>query len=203
MPLRRRRSVGRRSPRRKLEWQYGFGASVGAQSFGTQTLVSHWALWPVGLWDDTMQSFPGETVTNPTDLTLVRSINDFYAWIQNPGVGFDYTVHFGMGLIKFAHPSPDIIDGAALLSNDQVPGPVSTPTFDWVWRLTQFTRVFGDVSATMFTADITSAQSRAMRKLSHGEGLLQILELNILGAPFDTQLDIAWGMESRLLLKEA
>lgn len=203
MPRFRRRTRGT-TRRRKTNWQLGFGASVGAQNFDTQSIQCHWAVYPIGMWDTSHQSFPGDTVANPLDLTLVRSINKFFAWIQAPGSNPpDYTVWFGMGLIKWTHPDPSEIDGVSIFSNTVVPGPLSTPTFDWVWRAATFTRVFGAVSAVVQTGpDFATEQSRAMRKLSQGEGLLQLLEMNILGAGFEAGLDVAWGMESRMLLKE-
>lgn len=202
--MRRRRIHSSRGRRRKTNWSFGFGASLGAQAFITQTIQSHWALWPVGTWDPTMQSYPGETVSNPLDLTLVRSINSFYMWINAPGTNPpDYTCWVGMGLIKWSHPDPNEIDGVNIDSHSVVPGPLSTPTMDWVWRAAQFTRVFGAVGETVFVgSDFALMQSRAMRKLSQNEGLLQVLELNILGAGFETSLDVAWGMESRMLVKE-
>lgn len=210
----RRRHLRRSSGRRRIpEWRMAFGATDGfPYLFNTQSLVSHWAVWPVGTFDDSNENVPFTWMPNPTDLTLVRSINQFSAWVEAPDVtgGLEETdsqYTLGFGLIKFAHPNPTAINGQVFVSGDQVPGPITNPTMDWVWRGLQSNRSFGAVSqqAGLAERDMASQVSRAMRKLSQNEGLLQVLEFRLWNShPLtNNSREISWYFESRMLLKEA
>lgn len=205
-----RRSTGRR---RIPEWRTATGASNGQYQFATDSLVSHWAVWPVGTFDDSLESASVVYIPNNTDLTLVRSINQFAAWVTGPDASVgtpdntDCMFTLGMGLIKFAHPTPSEINGLGFISNDQVPGPISTPNMDWVWRGLFSNRSFGSVSQQLGLGeqDFASKTSRAMRKLSQNEGLLQVLEFKLWNTdPLTNNFrDVSWFFESRCLLKEA
>lgn len=209
----RRRRIGRRGPRRKTQWQFALGASNGGPlRMSTRSILSHWAVWPVGTWDESQQTFPGPLVTNPTDLTLVRSINNFAAWIASPesiDLDADSMFSLGFGLIKFVHPDPSLIDSQTFVSGDQVPGVITNPTMDWVWRGVLSNRSFGAVSQQfgLGEQDFASTQSRAMRKLSQNEGLLHTLEFvlwnDLSFADPANERDVSYYFESRMLLKEA
>lgn len=209
--FRKRRSTG---PRRKTAWHMAFGASNGNPvNFNTRTLLSHWAIWPVGTWDDSLQSYPGELVANPTDLTLVRSLSNFAVWVESPNqldppVDADSMYTIGYGLIKFSHPTPAEIDSDVFLSGDQIPGPLTNPTMDWIWRGLAIGRTFGAVSVSgPVDTDFAKTQSRAMRKLSQNEGVLQVFEFILwndlnLSDPANFR-NISYYFESRMLVKEA
>lgn len=204
---RRFRSSRRGGPRRKLEWQFGYGTTAGSVELLHNTLVCHWVVWPVATLDQSRQTYDADVVVNPTDLTLVRSLNYGYYWIQDPvstsESNTDAVVTLTFGLIKFSYADPSLVDSIVLDAGESVPGPATDPTADWIWRNQAAAASFGSVSQQMGVADITTAQSRAQRKLSAGEGIMQVLEFNIWGANFGDARNVHYYFESRCLLKEA
>lgn len=202
-----RRRHHRRGPRRKSNWYVGYGSSIGTTNFLTSTIFAHWAIFPINRLDTSNQQFAADVIPNPGDLTLVRSISNVYAWIQDPDSSFgdgDFNVILAYGLIKWSTANASAIDGSNFVSGDQVPGPFTDATMDWVYRWQQTTRSFGAVSQEVFTgSDFLGQQSRAMRKLSDGEGILQCLELVMPGAMFTNGRAVSWYMDSRMLAKEA
>jgi len=107
------------------------------------------------------------------------------------------------GLIKFAYADPSIVDSVVTDAGINVPGPFSNPTADWIWRNQAAFSSFGNVSQQGAIADIATAQSRAQRKLSQGEGVIQVVEFNILGGNFGDTRTVRYFFESRCLVKEA
>lgn len=207
----RRRRTRRSGTRRKSEWHYARVSTNGTPYlFDTKSIIAHWAIWPVGTLDQSRESYDADVVSNPTDLTLIRSISACAHWCEAPNGGFvenDSMYSLAMGLIKFAHPDPALLDGQVFVSGDQVPGAVTNATMDWVWRKVYSNRSFGSVSQAlgMGEQDFPGFQSRAMRKLSQNEGILQTLEF-ILWNDADLTNNaryVSFNMESRMLLKEA
>jgi len=198
-----------RAPKRKSSWTFGwFGTDGGPTQFLHNTLLSHWVIWPVQTLDNTRQTYDADVIWYPNDLTLVRSINNIATWVQDPNSGSgdgDFMFVLAFGLIKFSYADPTLVD---LVENDAgvaIPGPWTNPSEDWVWRRVLSQRSFGSVSQEhgAGNTDFEGNQSRAMRKLSNNEGLLQVIEFNLLGADFGQSRDVSFYFESRCLYKEA
>jgi len=202
---RRRRVPGRKRPN---EWLMSFGATVGGpQSFFHDSLIVHWAIYPIGAWDTSNQTYPGDTVTQPQDITLVRSLSNWSFFCEAPngtttGSG-SFRCSLIYGLMKVtAPPDPTLWDGQTFDSADQVPGPWTNASDDWLYRsvsLWDSTAPIPNVMAGL--GDFKSTESRAMRKLSFGEGIIQVLEFQMAGASFTDFRKISWQYESRMYTK--
>lgn len=149
------------------------GLSAGA--LPNNAVATGWLAFPAGEYDFSFTP----PAFQPEDLTHVRSIiNRGFACANSPSNDRASSFSIAVGILPF-----DAQDGNAyqnvLISTTgigSVPNPASNSSFDWIWLQRdcvpghQFT---GQIANFVSDAlNDVQCQTRAMRKLSHGTGLL-------------------------------
>lgn len=157
----RRRTFRRASgPKRKMTWEWG--GLYGRLNLTENDIVASWVRVPAG-YVDTANS-AGIPIQIEPDATLIRSRVITTIFASNGGAQQDYPWTFSWGLIAWDGTSDDPADIGDL------PHPFYDQELDWIWR-----NDFAAVVENVFTnpgGDLDSYQSKAMRKLSNGTGLL-------------------------------
>lgn len=173
-------------------------------TLNTQQLISHWAKWPSGAVNDSREEVDFDFITE-ADETLVRTINSIRLQMDPPSLD---TINwsFGFGVIAWPTVQPTLFNLVTLDSNTELPGPLSSPEEDWVWRIHGSGRAVGDVGfaigADVGNGDFLGMTSRAMRKLPIGTGLLQICEVEAEGEGFETTGTFSFVHDVRMLFKD-
>jgi len=195
-PTRRSRRSGRSSSR-KTYW-------AGSQWVGNEVTfaddassASFWARWPSNFNDP-------HTVANsvtPSDETLVRTIlnmqmltnDDIISFVTAPKI-------MTFGLIAFdGGQSPDFYDAVSFAQGASVgpPLPASQPGEDWIIRLPMIFQQANSFQGPVATQFI---ESKAMRKLPPGTGLLGVLEYSdVLGVLGETNW--SFGFDIRMAFR--
>jgi len=201
----KRHSMRGRS-RRKTHWE----AARGWRSDPTSPMITNkvdtsWARWPSGTVDDSFSVVDFEYIV-PEDVTLVST--QFGGYVYVPGPSLDTVqVAFGVGLIAWDSTFPSDFDRVTNNSG-LVPGPLQTPTLDWVHRWTVFGTAIGGVG---FSIDLThhtgwapdsAVRSKAQRKLPAGTGLLACTELVVTDVDLTFELGLAYEWEYRMIFKD-
>lgn len=197
------RSKGRsRSSTRKIGW-YPFQFAGNSQPVtieeGTNsTWVSLWARWPSGE-NDSSASEPGPM---PVDETLVRYIGNIScAWV-GAAATFEAPIDVCFGLIAFDGGNyPDYYDLTAHVEGSSTvapPNPLLEADDDWIIRVPfLFTTdsTYGSVTADTFL------NSKAMRKLPPGRGILAVIAFGTVLNPTVATPTISWYWDGRLACK--
>jgi len=188
MPRRSFRSRSR-APKRKLTWEWA-GMFVNGTILVDQ-VVATWIRVPAGYVDNANSA--GIPIQMPPDYTLVRSRILASLATNNGSAQATYPFICCQGIIAWDGTTDDVNDIGV------IPSPYWDQELDWVWRndiplTVQNTALFSN------TADLDAYQSKAMRKLSNGTGLLYCFTLaDPLGSM--SGLAIALAMNARCLYK--
>jgi len=180
------------APRRKIQTHGMFTASTGQ---GLDTLEAFWARVPAGAID-TLENPNGDVV--PENCTLIRSLVTFNGLVGP--VAQNGLVEWAQGILAW--------DGIDENVPTEVPNPSNVggggAAFEWVWRNVVFFEGLASGASTSFTAPLgcnLAIESRAMRKLPEGTGLLYVsafTDLSSGGSPI-----IINGVDARFWLKQA
>ena len=171
----------------------------------TNTVDTAWARWVSGTVDDSHDVVDFDYIV-PEDVTLVGT--QFSAYVYVPGPSLDeISLNFGVGLIAWDSTFPSDFQQVNQLSG-LVPGPLQTPTLDWVHRWTVFGQAIGGVG---FSIDLThhtgwapdsAVRSKAQRKLPAGTGLLVCVEPVINDRDLTATVGLAYTWEYRMIFKD-
>jgi len=198
--MRSRRSVSRRGPKRPSTWRT-FLVQTNALELqyreGESEWFSFWALWPAGEKD------PVDDEVRPVDETLIRYVGN--AQVQWAAVVPAPTepVSLVLGLIAFDGGTyPEFYEAATFLEGTSLvapPNPILEADDDWIIRMPyQFTND-GQIQNT---GDTTFLQSRAMRKLPPGTGILCVgAALSTVGPAPGSTMTLYSSWDGRLLCK--
>lgn len=215
---RRRRSFGRRKGGRRRS--YWAGAAVwidnaalqntsnGGGGFLAGEAFTWWVKWPAGQRSitDTI-SYPEEI--EPIDETVVRtrSIFSCRASLNNltEFQRHSYTIAFGIVAIDPGNAAEDLNGGAFAFNLDgsalpPFPLPMIDLGEDWIIRQIG-TGVQNDVIYQPSAGDLDAYQSRAMRKLSPGVGLLAVLMASDPNEANSNDWTITAAFDTRCLFK--
>lgn len=187
----RRHSGFKRTKRRRMSWTGAF-AFYTNQTLSDEQSVAFWARVPAGAIDNTGAAIP---LLVPDDWTLVRT-RLLYAWASNNGAAqVTHPWSAGIGLIDWDGLTDNPLD----LGNS-IPHVVEDTDEDWVFRnigpAVQDNIVLGGNGG----GDLDAYQSRAMRKLSAGKGLLCVFSVSQ-AVPENLIFNIS--VDVRMLFKEA
>lgn len=197
---RRRSRRSSSSKVRKTHWEGGlFQGNLQFQTdlAGAYTWVSFWARWPSDFIEPSDATFP-----MPSDETLVRSIVQIAM-----GTTADSIVNFVYGLIAFdGGRTPDFyetatfVQGSALVSP---PNPAVDYSEDWIIRQPiGLIGLLGEATAEYsFPMQApTFVESRAMRKLPPGTGILGVLGgINVLSS--EPVVPLRWTVDQRMAIR--
>lgn len=171
-----RRRVPARGQRRKWVWEGAWWQNTAAAGNPTQTVTvaeAHtvaldWIRAPAGEFDTQLNDNVEE------DCTLTRLLPHGFFNYGSFGAGFANTWIGAMGIIKWSHKDETI---PALTA---IPLPTVDTNFDWVWRWAfSCTHMTAETTGKFYDtllAPTTFNDVRSQRKLSHGEGLLLIVD---------------------------
>jgi len=166
---------------------------------GTSDFLSAWAVWPAGEID------PLTETVMPIDETLVRVIDNFTCIWHGVAPTAETPIELTFGLIAFDGGSAPEAYEQILFSELDFgsigcpPHPVLEADDDWIIRL-----------PFLFVADATIQQpaagpfieSKAMRKLPPGKGILAVVSATALSAaPSVPAPTFSWMSDVRLALK--
>jgi len=172
---RRRGSSGRKI--RKTHWESFFLAvDVDVGTFNARDIVSVWAKWPAGEVDDSQSRYLTDYVTNQdetwTRVQMVRNVE-----VDSTGLGGGQ-VHYrcASGLIAFEAPDPENLELVTFADGDRVPNPLDGE-HDWIWRNEENFMVSAGLFFSATRLNEMECQSRAMRKLSKGVGVLLLTSI--------------------------
>lgn len=190
--MRRSRFARPRGTKRKYEWEW-------AGIFGTfnavpDVTIATWARVPASKVDNANSS--GIPYVIPDDSTLIRT-RCLLQYSSSNGAQASYPWIASAGLIAW--------DGTTDDTNDLgiIPSPYWDQDLDWIFRV-DAPSVVRNYAIRENTGDIDSYQSKAMRKLSAGTGLLFVwtyadpLELGTID-----NLGITLAVNMRMLFKQA
>jgi len=194
----RRRFVRRTSSskKRKLEWQW---AGLFAQgTFSVDDVVATWLRVPASRVDNANAA--GIPVVIEDDYTLIRSRIVYEAGYSNRTTQANYPWISASGAIAWEGTSDDTNDLGVL------PNPYWDQDLDWIWRSTG-PHVNVNLPLTTNGGELDQYQSKAMRKLSAGVGILFVFTyadpLGFLpGVTGTTDLDINLAVDARMLFKK-
>jgi len=193
--------------RRKTLWSESNLGLVSAALANTSVAVG-WMAFPAGQYD--FQFTP--PAFQPEDLTHVRSLFSVgWSCSNQPSAARASGWSIGFGVLPFDAQDGNAYQGVLVATTGigSVPNPASNDSFDWIWKR----RDLGDSQhaggITAFFAEVskvTDEQTRAMRKLSHGAGLLFCIGWDWLNPTFSQNGDtfnIAADITARSIYKEA
>jgi len=199
-----------RSKGRKLIWDgVQVMGPVELGGLGNEQQYLFWTKWPAGAretLDETGINRSGELLS--LDETLVRT-----RVIWNFAVATDIApsvYNIALGITTWENNEPEIYDnivqsgGGFLGGPNQNPDPIVDLGEDWVFRSTVgYTPNVPNVETFFSTggADVDSYQSRAMRKLSAGKGLICVVSATGDTASMDSVLNFRMQLEVRQLFK--
>jgi len=159
----RRRSRGRGGQKRKMTWTWAGLYANQSNPITEDFIFATWARVPAGYVDNADTS--GIPIKIEPDWTLVRSRCICAVFSNNQGAQVVYPWTFSFGLIAWDGISDDTDDLGF------IPHPYYDQELDWIWR-NDFAATSQNVFTTAVGGDKDSYESRAMRKLSNGTGLL-------------------------------
>jgi len=199
----RRKRRGSRSSARKTHWTWqgqrtsGIELQTADEFSQPPEYVSVWMRWPSGFTD------PQTDHPMPSDETLVRTIQNVIIGVNLGSLitGAIPTLHACWGLIAHdAGHDPTSYDGIVWNTTDigAPPHPILDADMDWVHRV-----------PAMFVADKTFqgpavesfVQSRAMRKLPPGTGILGVFGGITIGATVDVIRTFDLGIDCRMAFR--
>lgn len=187
------RRSGHRGPVRKSYWT-GFiyqGQEVDLER--RNTVATAWAVLPGGVRNaDTGQ------VVLETNQTLVRTIISGTVVLAPIGVvqGVNPT-DVVFGLIAWDTMNPGELD-KVIVTSDAAPNPAEASGLDWILRV-PFT--FTEDNFELSIEADTFINSRAMRKLPPGTGILAcIAGLNVID-PDPDPMTLSWSLDVRMMMK--
>jgi len=196
--VRRRSRHSNRGKSRKVHWEghlfqgtEGFGTDLA----GNYTWASSWARWPSDFIAPEDDTFP-----TPSDETVIRTITQFEC-----STSTNARVNVVFGLIAFdGGREPGFYEAALFDTSSLVapPNPATDFGEDWLIRIpNNFTGLqTGAQSLYSWAQPESFIQSRAMRKMPPGTGLLAVIgAINVLGE--STVLSLTWGADTRVALK--
>lgn len=177
MARRFRRTFRKSSKRRKTRWTESVLGASG--SFANTGVITGWLAFPAGQYD-TSFVIPA---FQPEDLTHVRSL--FWRGLttnNEPSVDRASSFNVSYGVLPFEAEDGNVYQNAFVATSGigGVPSPAQLTNWDWLWRHTDHgcTHNFlGSITGPLVADSLNSFQSssRAMRKLSHGMGLLMCI----------------------------
>lgn len=179
---------------RKVHWDFLSGGVVGVAltdaSAGGPESYSVWAKWPANRVDTRFTPLVYEL----SDETLVRTLPATNLTIGAMTGG----AVLSWGLIAWDSINPAAID--SVTSHNAVPS-ANDGELDWLWRfpMPQGTTLAGSKNF-YFPADATYLNSRAMRKLPAGTGLLLVLSYFKGGSGVNT-VTVDVGFDIRMAVK--
>lgn len=157
-----------RGPKRKLTWEWAglFGQFVGLTE---NDVVSTWVRVPAG-YVDTANS-AGIPVQIEPDATLIRTRLLWTFSTDNAGVQVTYPFAVCCGLIAWDGTTDDTNDIGLL------PHPYYDQELDWIFRSDGPENQQNIIRGGNGGGDVDAYQSKAMRKLSNGTGLLWVMAI--------------------------
>jgi len=200
----RKRSSGRSgAKRRKAFW--GSNTFVGQNiDLTIGDVASDWAKWPSGLFDPDKTNAQGSEQIVPNDETWTRAVVQSTTQVPVQGaLPQTLPMQVVVGLIAWdAANQADALGLDSVVTNIASPGSAPSPTLradlDWIIRI-PFQYIADNLFS--FAADATFLNSRAMRKLPPGTGVLwcvSALQPLDLGAT----TTINWSLDVRYLIKQ-
>lgn len=172
-----RRSRSRASGRRrKTLWsESGLGQDTAARS--NQAVATGWLAFPAGQYN-TGFAIPAY---QPEDLTHLRSIIGFSAQTAaTPSVNRASSFSVAVGILQLTVEDGNVYQSTAVATSGVggLPNPAHPSNFDWLWKyqVSICANPFA-LPGSWVTDQMqdTFCQTRAMRKLSHGTGLLWVM----------------------------
>lgn len=146
--------------KRKMTWTWAGLYANGLTPLTEDDIVTTWARVPAGYVDNNDTS--GIPIKVEPDWTLIRSRCICQAFMSNGGAQATYPFSMSFGLIAW--------EGLGDFQPTESPHPYYDQELDWIWRSD-----FAVTVQNIFSnpgGDVDSYQSKAMRKLSNGTGLL-------------------------------
>jgi len=179
-----------RGSRRAVNWFGGFQGSITDIEFAAQEVAISWAYWPAGVPNFNFTP----PVVNPPDQTLVRTLTKLNAIAKSPGQSCGALT---FGICTFDAANPEDYEGV-IVGPGIVPDSFYTNQ-DWVIRVTMAVPSFDSDFLGFFQTLDKEFESRAMRKLPPGTGLLACLSWN----PVDeaSGMIVSWYESSYLAIK--
>lgn len=163
---RRRFTRSRSGPKRKMDWHWA-GLYMTPDTIDENDVIATWARVPAGYVDNANSA--GIPVQIAPDATLIRSRVIATCSTNNGGAQSTYPFTVSFGLIAWDGTSDDTADIGI------IPHPYYDQDLDWIWRQDYASNVLNTFSNP--PADLDGYQSKAMRKLSTGTGLLMCAAL--------------------------
>lgn len=203
--MRHRRRVGHKGSRRKMHWETGSQWSEVEADVSNATINISWAKWPSATIDDSSDVVPFDYLTQK-DETLIRTHFSGFCYVDAPSLEAR-TVVLGFGLVAWDSVNPEN-EHKQNYPAGLYPSPISDGALDWVHRKIVSGKVEGavgfstDLVATSMDMSDLSLQSRAMRKLPPGTGLLMCLELQMPRDSIETTGTLTYWFEYRMLFKD-
>jgi len=175
--------------RRKNDWRYAQWTGDSLLMFD-QVRYGFWLRVPAGELDTLA---PDQPQIVQEDCTLVRT-RAFISWNSNNGaLQVNRPWEFAFGIIAWDGTN----ETAPIASN--CPNPAGDLDNDWLFRSVSTNMQENIFEGTNSGSDVDAYQSRAMRKLSHGTGLLGVVGMTeFTGAAL---LNVSWFVDVRFLLK--
>jgi len=162
----RRRFSGRRSaPTRKFSWEWA-GLLFDNVLFNDGDVLATWARVPATSVDTANNS--GIPYVIPADFTLIRSRVLYTFFSTNNTTQANATSNVAVGLIEWDGLTDDTLDIGTM------PHPYYDQEEDWVFLSQSMQQQQNIILQGNGGADVDGYQSKAMRKLSAGNGLLLI-----------------------------
>lgn len=198
----RRRGTRSRSNRRKVYWT-GSNFVGQAQDLTIGDVASAWAKWPSGLFDPKILNPQGSTQITPNDETWTRAVVQSTTQVPVQGA-LPQTLPMEVVVGLIAWDAANQADAESLelaITNIGDAGSAPSPTLrgdlDWIIRI-PFCYIADNLFS--FAADATFLNSRAMRKLPPGTGVLWcIAALQPLDLEASTRIN--WSLDVRALIK--
>jgi len=200
----RRPRARNNASRRKLRWhpsQFAGDSVVFQAQPGASEWVSFWAKYPASEFDPDALA-QDEPSVEPSDETLVRTLNQATVGWEGAVPGFESPTTVAFGLIAFdggQYPKNYDLgifqEGVSLFAP---PSPILEADDDWIIRL-PFTFVADGQIQNL--GDQLYIQSRAMRKLPPGRGVLAVIHPYTILAAASSPVTLTWMWDMRLLCK--
>lgn len=192
MPRRRLRGVRTRGPRRKVSWEFAF-VTANDLLLNDGDKAAFWVRVPAGAVDTNTVHGIDEVIV--PDATLVRTRHFIEHNSNNGGAQANQPWLSGSGIIAWDGLTDDPAD-----LGDNLPHPIYDGELDWLYLNIGNSVVANIAASSNGGGDVDAYQSRAMRKLSNGTGLLWVFGYaDPLGIVGNLSFDIA--MHTRMLVK--
>lgn len=203
-----RRKFRSSSARRKiLVAESNFGLAAGA--LANTAVATGWLAFPAGQYDVTSFAIP---VFQPEDLTHVRSLfNVGCISFVLPNVDRASSFTIGFGVLPFEVEDGNVYINALVATTGigGIPNPATPSNFDWLWKhymiVGAHNHAAGVNSWTNEALNDIASQTRGMRKLSHGHGLMWVIGWDWDNGAFSQNgdtLSLTAGCQARSFYKE-